>query len=208
MKLKEINLTKSTKKRMIIATIGAIIIAFGVGMLIASDLGADSINVLYDALHKKFGLTIGRWTFIGGSIMLVFTLITNKKRIGYTTVIFVLISQFCIDFVNTNINPNTFMSKLIIAIIGLLVTGVGCGISLDAGLGLSIYDAFTYCVNDIVKGKYTIVRYAIDGTLLLIGWLLGGTVGIGTIMCLVYFGPAIPLFANLLKQPIEKFLNN
>lgn len=201
-------MNKKTVKRLLCSCIGIVLIATGVPFFVKGNVGTDSVTVLYSALTNRVGLTIGRWTFIIGVIECVVVYFTDKKKLGFTTITYVLLSQFIIDFINGLIPLQTnIITGTIFALLGIILMSLGCVFTLCSNLGLSIYDAFCFSITDHFKLKYVYVRYVIDGIHLVLGLILGGKVGIGTILAFTIFGFTINILKKWLTKPINRFIN-
>ena len=195
-------------KRLLSATLGASFIAVGIGFMSNGMIGSDSLTIFCEALTDKIGLTVGRWVFIVGIVMVIVPLVLDRKKIGYTTVFYILIGQFIVDgtMAILPVQDNLFMGTVYV-LISIVIISLGTIFCLSGDLGLSYYDAFGWSITDHFKLKYVIVRYSIDGFFLIVGLLMGGRVGIGTVMCFVLFAPVVNLFKKTLYEPIRKIVH-
>lgn len=198
---------KSLVKRFIDATIGASLIAIGVGFFTRSGVGGDSVTLLYQALTNKFGLTVGKWSFIVGMFELLVPIILDRKKVGYTTIFYIIIGQYIMDF-TTYLLPqqNTIIMGIVFTGIAILIISLGSVVCLASEMGLSIYDSFCFSISDHFKIKYVAVRYAADGLHLLLAFIFGELLGIGTIMCFLAFGITVDTIKKLIYEKLYNFL--
>lgn len=201
------NKRKSFIRRIICTLIGAILIMLGVSFFVRSEIGCDSVNIFHDALSKKTNLTVGFWTFVSGCVFILTALILEKKNIGFTTILYVLICQPIIDGFDLLLPDcvNLAMS-LVYVLLGVFVASLGAVMCLCANFGMSIYEAFCFSIANHFKWKYVYVRYSVDAIFIIAGYLLGGTVGLGTIITLLTFGITIDVLKKLLEKKICKFI--
>ena len=198
---------KTLVKRVIGATIGASLIAIGVGFFTRSGIGGDSVSLLYQALTNKFGLSVGKWSFIIGMFELLVPIIFDRKKVGYTTLFYIIIGQYIIDFA-TYLLPqqNTILMGVVYTTIAIIIISLGSVICLASDMGLSIYDAFCFSITDHFKIKYVIVRYVADGLHLLLAFIFGELFGLGTIICFVTFGFTVDIIKKLIYDKLHAYL--
>ena len=207
----ELNTKKGKEKlakKIVITFFGAVMIMLGVSLFVRSDIGCDSVNIFLDGLVKKTNLTMGFWTFISGCFFILTALILDKKNVGITTIMYVLICQPIIDGFDLLLPDCTslFMS-LVYVLLGVFVASLGAVLCICAGLGLSIYEAFCCSITNHFKLKYLYVRLSIDAFFVIAGYLLGGSVGLGTIIALFLFGPLIDTIRKLIEEKVINYIN-
>ena len=198
---------KTLVKRVIGATIGASLIAFGVGFFTRSGLGGDSVTFLYQALTNKFGLSVGKWSFIVGMFELLVPIILDRKKVGYTTLFYIIIGQYIMDFAAYLLpQQNTLFMGIVFTVIAIIIISLGSVVCLASDMGLSIYDAFCFSISDHFKIKYVVVRYAADGLHLLLAFIFGELFGLGTIMCFLTFGITVDTIKKLIYDKLHAYL--
>src|SRR5487761_136018 len=160
------------------------LVPYGVSdaMLLLAGLGVDPWDVLHQGLARRAGLQTGTWSIIvGAAVLLVW--IPLRQRPGIGTVCNVLMIGAVID----------------VMLAGVALNGAATGLYIGAGLGPGPRDGVMTGI--AARGhSIRVVRTCIEATVLLTGWLLGGTVGIGTLVYAVGIGPLahifIPMFAR------------
>lgn len=190
-------------KKIIIALIGNCILGAGVAMGSQALLGTDPCVSFSQAASAQLGISIGQMITITNCVLLIITFIIAKKNIGLTTLIVVLLNQYPIDFV-TNLIPysSSLVIRIIWIILGCVFVAIGCNILIDSDLGMGIYDAFIYGICFKTNKSYVFVRYIVDGTFLVLTFLLKGYIGIGTIIPYILIGNLI----TITKPYIDKII--
>ena len=172
---------------------GLILFGLGEGLLIVSAAGASPWSVLAQGIHLNINLSVGTITILISIIVLLFWFPLNQKP-GIGTILNALIIglmiDFCINFVPT---PEDYISQLLLAIIAVLIVGLGGGIYLVANLGPGPRDGLMRGLQKKTNLPIAVVRASLEITVMSIGWYLGGTVGIGTLLFAFGIGPAVAL---------------
>ncbi len=184
-------------------TLGLTIFGLGEGLLIISYSGASPWSVLAQGISLNIDLSIGVVTFIVSvcTLSLWFFL---KQKPGIGTVFNIIIIAVMIDFtIYYFVTPDTYLGKLIMAILAVLLVGLGSGFYLIANLGPGPRDGLMTGIQRITKFPIASVRAGIEITVVSIGWYLGGTVGVGTLLFAFGIGPAVALGLYL----VGKFFN-
>ena len=172
---------------------GLTLFGLGEGLLIVSFTGASPWSVLAQGISLNVDLSIGTITLFISIGVLIFWLPLNQKP-GIGTILNALIVavmiDICIKFVPT---PENYIPQLILAVIGVLITGFGGSIYLVANLGAGPRDGLMVCLQKKTNMPIAAVRAFLEITVVTIGWYLGGTVGVGTILFAFGIGPAVAL---------------
>jgi len=173
--------------------LGLTLFGLGEGLLIVSFTGASPWSVLAQGVSLNVNLSIGTITLFISIGVLIFWLPLNQKP-GIGTILNALIVavmiDICIKFVPT---PENYIPQLILAVIGVLITGLGGGIYLVANLGAGPRDGLMIGLQKKTNMPIAAVRAFLEITVVTIGWYLGGTVGVGTLLFAFGIGPAVAL---------------
>ena len=173
--------------------IGLGIFGLGEGLLIVSYTGASPWSVLAQGISLNVGFSIGVVTFFVSIFALSLWIFLDQKP-GIGTVFNIIIIAAMIDlsiaFVQT---PQSYIGQLIMAIIAVLLVGLGSGIYLVANLGPGPRDGLMTGLQRKTNLPIAVVRAFLEITVVSIGWYLGGTVGIGTLLFAFGIGPAVAL---------------
>ncbi len=180
--------------------IGLTIFGFGEGLLIVSAAGASPWSVLAQGISLNLNLSIGTITFIVSVIVLFLWIPLNQKPgIGtiLNAIIISVMIDICIKFVPT---PESYISQLFFAILAVLTVGLGGGIYLVANLGAGPRDGLMVGLQRKTNLPIALVRAFLEISVVSIGWYLGGTVGVGTLLFAFGIGPAVALSLYLVGR--------
>ena len=173
--------------------IGLGIFGLGEGLLIISYTGASPWSVLAQGISLNIDLSIGLVTFFVSLFALSLWMFLDQKP-GIGTIFNIIIIAAMIDlsiaFVQT---PQSYVGQLIMAIVAVLLVGLGSGIYLIANLGPGPRDGLMTGIQRKTNLPIAVVRAFLEITVVSIGWYLGGTVGIGTLLFAFGIGPAVAL---------------
>ena len=172
----------------------------GEGLLIVSFTGASPWSVLAQGISLNVDYSIGVITFFLSIAVLFFWIFLNQKP-GIGTILNALIVaimiDFCIYFVNT---PDNYLSQIILAAIAVLTVGLGGGIYLMANLGAGPRDGLMIGLQQKTNFPIAFVRMFLEITVVSIGWYLGGTVGVGTLLFAFGIGPSVAFWLFIVKK--------
>ena len=180
--------------------IGLGIFGLGEGLLIISYTGASPWSVLAQGISLNIDLSIGLVTFFVSLFALSLWMFLDQKP-GIGTIFNIIIIAAMIDlsiaFVQT---PQSYVGQLIMAIAAVLLVGLGSGIYLIANLGPGPRDGLMTGIQRKTNLPIAVVRASLEITVVSIGWYLGGTVGIGTLLFAFGIGPAVALGLFLVSK--------
>ena len=183
---------------------GLTLFGLGEGLLIVSLSGASPWSVLAQGISLNVNYSIGVITFIISVIVLIMWF-PLKQKPGMGTILNALIIagmiDLCINFVPS---PESYISQIILAIVAVLTVGIGGGIYLVANLGPGPRDGLMIGLQKVSNLPIATVRAFIEISVVSVGWYLGGTVGIGTLLFAFGIGPAVALGLYL----VDKIFNN
>ena len=185
--------------------IGLIVFGLGEALLIAAGVGVSPWTVLAQGITHITGWSIGLATFMTSLVVLVCWL-PLKQIPGIGTVLNVLIIALVLDFSLPYIPTfESFFLRVGEAISGVLVTGFGGGLYLIANLGPGPRDGLMTGLQRLTGSPIAWVRSGLEVTVILAGWLLGGSVGLGTVIFALGIGPSIAStmygFAHIFGPP-------
>ena len=186
--------------RVMILFFGLFIFGIGDSLLIQSGLGNAPWSVLAQGLAKTFESEIGLLTFIVSAIVLLLW-IPLKEKPGFGTVANIVIIagaiQLGIDFIPTT--ENTFVG-LIYVLVGIALVGAGSSLYITCGLGPGPRDGLMTALHHKTGVRVGRVRLAIEGTVLILGALLGGVLGVGTALFALLIGQSIAIFLGIVAR--------
>ena len=170
---------------------GLTLFGLGEGLLIVSFTGASPWSVLAQGISLNVNLSIGTITLlISITVLILWIPLGQKPGMGtiFNALIIALMIDLCIKFVPT---PSTYFHQLILAIISVMMVGIGGGIYLVSNLGAGPRDGLMIGLQKVSNLPIAAVRATLEITVVGIGWYLGGTVGIGTLLFAFGIGPCV-----------------
>lgn len=178
---------------------GLLLYGVSSSLLVLAGLGLDPWDVFHQGLSKTFGLAIGTWAILIGVAVLLFW-IPLRQRPGIGTLSNVVLVGLTMDVVLGHTHqPQAMAARIACLVGGVFLNGVATGAYIGAGLGPGPRDGLMTGL--AARGhSIRVVRTGLELTVLATGWLLGGTVGVGTVLYALSIGPLahffIPLFAR------------
>lgn len=191
--------------RVVLLLIGLWIAHLGVTLFLQTNLGSDPFNVFVQGLFRAIpwpewaGMTHGRVHLLVSLLIMVVLLVVDRSYVGIGTVLCMALGGPIIDVYTLWLSP--FLNETLPLVVRVPLLAVGCVI-LAFGMTIVIRSQAGTGPNDLVavvlsdkSGKpFGPVRIGVDLTFALVGFALGGVVGIGTIICAFLVGPAAQLF--------------
>ncbi len=197
-------------KKVLICTVSLILLGIGCGINIVTSLGADPITVFYDGLSKATGLSVGITASVLNALLIITVFCINRKYINVGTLIYLFVLGIFIDFGIWIYNclgiPQSFFPRLVASLIGCLICFIGLGGYMSTDIGIDPWTALAVIVSKKINKSFRLVKVSLDIITLILGWIMGGTVGIITLFCAVVGGPVIQKSAELLDKILAKML--
>jgi uncharacterized membrane protein YczE len=190
---------RGVRLRLVQLYAGLVLYGISSSLLVLAGLGLDPWDVFHQGLSRTFGLAIGTWAIlVGGAVLLLW--IPLRQRPGIGTVSNVVLIGLTMNVVLGHVHaPHTLSVRIACLLCGVLLNGIATGAYIGAGLGPGPRDGLMTGL--AARGhSIRVVRTGLEVTVLVTGWLLGGTVGVGTVVYALAIGPLahvfIPLFAR------------
>ena len=176
------------------------LVLYGVsdGMLLAAGLGVDPWDVFHQGLSRRVGLSVGTWVILVGAAVLALW-VPLRQRPGFGTLSNVVVIGLVVDgFLALVDQPHALAGRIGLLASGVFLNGVATGCYIGAGLGPGPRDGLM--VGLAARGhSIRVVRTGIEVAVLVAGYLLGGTVGVGTVVYALCIGPLAHVFVPALS---------
>lgn len=185
-------------RRLIQLFLGLALYGVSLGLMVRANLGLDPWDVFHQGLAERAGISLGMMVnLVGAAVLLLWIPIRQRPGIGTIANVF-LIGTFA-DISLWLIPPIDSLPLAAAMLIGaVFLNGVATGAYIGAGLGPGPRDGLMTGLVKRTGGSVKVIRTSIEVTVLAAGWLLGGTVGLGTVLYAVAIGPIVhrmlPLF--------------
>lgn len=197
------------KTRRILMTIfGVLICGFSVSMFDFSNMGLDPFQVFAHGVWMHQPLDFGTFYMIINLIMLVAIFFLSRKKIGLGTVINIFLLGYVVDFFSKfwdRIIPNpTIILKILFLLMGIVIMCFASALYFTADMGVSTYDAVALIMSERQsKIKFQFCRIGTDLICTIIGFSLGATIGVGTLVTAFFMGPLIAFFNKTVAIPLR-----
>ncbi|GAB3079396.1 membrane protein YczE [Micromonospora schwarzwaldensis] len=181
---------------------GLVLYGLSMALMIRSGLGLDPWDVFHQGLARQTGLSFGTVTIAVGAVVLLLW-IPLRQRPGLGTISNVVMIGLVVDGTLTVLPPGEGLPvRAALLVVGIVANGAATGLYLGAGLGPGPRDGLmTGFVARHPRLSLRLVRTVIEVTVLALGWLLGGTVGLGTVAYALAIGPLAQLFIPIFAIP-------
>jgi uncharacterized membrane protein YczE len=187
-------------RRLLNLYVGLVLFGVSIALLIRAGLGLDSWDVLHQGIADQTGLPFG-WIVIGVGAVVLTLWIPLRQRPGFGTVSNVIVVGVSVDAALAVLpHPRPLSLRAAVLIAGIVGNGIATGLYIGAGLGPGPRDGL---MTGLARKGMSIrlARTMIELTVLGTGWLLGGTVGVGTVLYAVSIGPLAHYFIPRLTVP-------
>ena len=191
-------------KRVLILFFGLAIFGLGDGLIIQSGLGNAPWSVLAQGISLKSGLSIGTSTLIVGSLVLALW-IPLRERPGFGTLSNIIIISLFIE-IATNIFPKqeNIVLGVIFTLLGIAMVGIGSSLYITCGLGPGPRDGAMTGLHQRTGVRVGRVRLGLEVVVSIAGAMLGGTLGLGTLLFALLIGQSVAISFGLLARLTSK----
>lgn len=187
-------------KTLLYLSLGLFCFGLGEALILISSTGNSPWLVLSEGLSIKTGLSVGTTTFFISLVVLFFWIFLKQKP-GIGTFLNVFIIAAVIDLTSFYFDPpSSIYSKYFLTVFSVLLVGLGSGIYLVANLGPGPRDGLMTGLTRITGHPISFIRASIEITVVIIGWYLGGTIGLGTLIFAFGIGPAVALGLSIVNK--------
>ena len=184
----------------LILCLGLFLFGLGESLIITASVGMSPWTVLAEGLSITTGLSIGTLTFLI-SLGVLLLWIPLKQQAGIGTILNAIIVAAVIEWSLPYLpHPETYAMQILQAVMGTLIVGVASGIYLIANLGPGPRDGLMTGCQKATGLPIAWVRVFLEIVVITIGWTLGGTVGIATVIFAIGVGPAVSMGLYLIAS--------
>lgn len=200
--------------RVVILLVGLCIAHLGVTLFLLSDLGSDPFNVFVQGLFRT-GERITRWAFlthgrthVAVSLLIVLILLAvDRSYIKIGTALCMLFGGPIIDFFTRILAPLFTAAgmglRIVMLVLGCVILAYGMTIVIRSDAGTGPNDLVALVISEKTRFRFSVTRVAVDALFAFCGFLLGGTVGLGTLICMFLVGPVAGVFLPVNGRIIE-----
>nr|WP_159464189.1 hypothetical protein [Scandinavium goeteborgense] len=180
-------------RRLLQLYVGLCLYGISTGMFVRANLGADPWNVFHLGVGKVFSLDIGTVMILTGALVLLLW-IPIRQRPGLGTISNVIVLGLAANATLAVLStPDSLWLKSGLMIAAVVVNALATGMYIGAGFGPGPRDGLMTGIHARTGWSVRVIRTSIELTVLIVGYLLGGSVGIGTLVYALAIGPLIQL---------------
>lgn len=198
---------KNAMKKCLLVFLVMNLVGIAVALFLASGLGSDSIGLLCDGIRHVLPISFGNASLLYNLLIIVLAFGIAKENLGLGTVVYALVSGYFIDFYGyiieaLKVNENVMAVRVLSFIIGQCCLSLGLAILIQLKLGMNALDAVLYKIQEKSKLPYAGLRTACDISYVILGTLMGGTFGIGTICSVLLTGTMVSRIIKIIDKSI------
>jgi uncharacterized membrane protein YczE len=198
---------KFPTRRFLVMCLGILIMGLGIGLFKLSLMGNDPSSAMVMAIGDRLGVAFSLMLIIMNTLFFVVELLFGRKYIGLGTFVNWFGVGILCDFYTGLITriwtiPEGFLPRLLIMLVGILVLSLSASLYQTADLGISPYDSLSIILDEKLPIPYFWCRIFTDVVASAICWLLGGIVGLGTLVCALGLGPFIHFFNRHVSEKL------
>lgn len=203
------------KKRILLMLVGVILMGVGVQFLNRTNLGPDPFSAMNYGFSAIAGLSFGTFQMLFNAVLFLIVLLIDRKQFGLGTIGNMVIVGYSADFTGWVVDKIGFLPatedmtigiKLAIMVPTLVLFLFAAALYMNCGLGTSPYDALPVILHRGVEKAtkkqipYRFVRMLYDGIATVVAFLVGGTVGVVTVLMVFTLGPCVDVVSGLVKK--------
>lgn len=194
--------SKAILRRFVQLQVGLVLYGASMALTIEAALGLDPWDVFHQGLAEVTGLRFG-WIVIGVGALVLLLWIPLRQKPGVGTVSNVIVIGLAVDLALAVLPaPDPLLLRVVFLVAGIVGNGIATGLYIGARLGPGPRDGLMTGFVALKPGRsLRLVRTVIEVAVLAVGWLLGGTVGVGTVLYAVSIGPLAHVFIPLFTVP-------
>ena len=171
----------------------------GVAIFLQTGLGGDPIGILCDGISQALSIQFGHASLLYNLVLIVLAAVVASKHTGAGSIAYALMSGYFIDFYNQLLSVFELQQKglyvrLPVYAVGIVLFTASLAILIHFKLGMNALDAVLWKISDRSGISYVVLRLITDLVYVAAGYLLGGTLGIGTVVCILTAGTMIKRF--------------
>ena len=195
------------KKRLIMCVTGVFLSGVAAGIFGFTAFGMDPFQVFAHGLWGLTPISFGTFYVILNGILLVFMFFFNRRMIGLGTIINLFLLGYVVEYTDVLLDrifpsPSVFL-RVLLMILALVLASLAASLYFVADMGVSAYDWIALTISEKKRWAFRLVRITTDFICVLIGGLLGATVGAGTVLTAFCMGPVIQFFNEKVSTPLR-----
>ncbi len=187
---------------------GLAVFALGIVLTLQSGLGLGPWDILHQGLSRRLPITFGQANEGAGALVILIGLVLGVRPGVATLLNMVLIGFFVDRILDAHLIPSAVPSgsvaQVSMDLVGVAAVGLGSGLYLRGGLGAGPRDGLMLGLHAHFGGSLALTRTLIEISVGVVGFLLGGTLGVGALIFAVGIGPAVEVSLRLCGVPVRE----
>lgn len=203
--------TKGLARKLVVSMTGLIICGIGVGIFLYSSLGVDPASVFELGIANVCRISYGTSAALINVVILVIVFVLDKSYINLSSLLAIFGIGYTADFMNRLLG--LFLKgelpvavRLVMIFLGLMIMSTGIATYIRADLGVGAIDLVSEIISHKLHVSYRVVRVSVDVTFVAVGFVLGGAVGVGTVIAAFLTGPAVQFVRPHVYKVTDRFL--
>ncbi len=194
--------------RLIAVVLAVVVMGFALSWLLLVDLGTDPCTLMNNSIAAKIGMSLGNWQALLNVVLLVIVVIFGGRNLGFGTLANMFLVGYSIDLFSwlwSRVLPADLFSswtvRILVLIPALVVFVLAAAVYMNMDMGTAPYDAIPFIISQkLPKVSFRMIRMIFDFTVIVIGLLFGGRLGIVTVLMAVTLGPVIAWVGSIMKK--------
>lgn len=198
---------KITGKSILAAAFGVLLVGVGVAFNNCAGFGNDPVGIVYDGIRSISGMNqaqLGMASNAVNIVLLVFLFFVGRRYVSIGTFVYLLPYGFCVDLGNFLYGlhgaSEDIWVRVVFSVLGCVLLSLGVAIYITVDIGVDPFTGVVLVLRDVLKKEYRYVKIGFDLTMVILGTLLGGRLGVVTVVTALAVGPVIQFFTRLLKK--------
>lgn len=197
-------------KQILVTLIGLMLCGVGIALFIYANLGVDPASVFQLGLSKVIKISYGSASALMNVVIIAIVFFVDKSYINISSLLAIFFIGYTADIVTSIITTlnlgNSIVTSIIFIVIGQFIMCVGVATYIAANLGVGAVDMVSELISNKSKIEYRKVRITVDVLFVLVGFILGGKFGVGTIFCAFATGPVVQFVRPSIDKTVKNFI--
>ena len=192
-------------KQFMMVFVSICLTGLGISLIVAANIGSDPLTILQQGVSINQSWPLWIAVMVLNVALLVLAYIANRRDFGWATVVdpfgvslIVLVSNRLVA--NFNIGQQMWLIRLMVMVVAQVLFSFAYALLIESGGGSHAMDVLLQKLTTSTRLSYSIVRYGFDGLMILIGVILGGTIGAGTVISLLVQGHLVVLSRHAIMR--------
>lgn len=189
--------------------VGIIVLTFGARIILLSQLGVGGLDAVAIGLAEWTGLSIGTLIILLGISLIIIGGSINKHLdllpIGVSLLIGCFYDAWGVLLFNNITSPTHKPYTGYVFLIGILIAPIGAALYILSKISVGPVDYVMLAIRNKYNSSIQNSRILLESIFVLIGWLVGGPIGVGTICIMLFWGPILQVYLKVLKHVLKKY---